>query len=73
MTMSAVVVSVQSGSLLVIDFSTRQQVRVNTREASRFRPGDILRIRYNGAMTMSVPPQISATSITRIPFRGANA
>lgn len=67
MIMLATVVSVQDDSLLVIDISTRQRVQVNTREASRFRRGDFVRIRYSGAMTMSIPPQISAISIVRIP------
>lgn len=66
MIMLATVVSVRDDHLLVIDLSNRQQVRVNTREALRFRPGDIVRIRYSGAMTMSIPPQISAIRIVRI-------
>lgn len=66
MIMLATVVSVRDDHLLVIDLSNRQQVRVNTREASRFRLGDIVRIRYSGAMTRSIPPQISAIRIVRI-------
>ena len=66
MVMIATVLSAQHGSLLVFDFANRQQVRVNTNDAFRFRPGDLVRIRYNGAMTMSIPPQISATSIAQI-------
>lgn len=66
MNMLATVVSVQDDSLLVIDLSTRQRVQVNTRDASRFRLGDLVRIRHNGAMTMSIPPQISAIRITRV-------
>ena len=70
MIMMATVLSTQRGNLLVFDFSNRQQVQVNTNIAFRFYPGDLVRIRYNGAMTMSIPPQISATSIVRIsPFR----
>lgn len=64
--MIATVLSVQRGNLLVFDFSNRQQVRVNTNDAFRFRAGDLVRIRYNGAMTMSIPPQITANSIVRI-------
>ena len=67
MIMLAVIISVQSDNLLVIDLFTRQQVQVNTRDASRFRAGDFIRIRYNGAMTASIPPQISAMRITRMP------
>ena len=66
MIMTATVLSVQRGSMLVFDFSNRQQVQVNTNNTFRFCPGDLVRIRYNGAMTMSIPPQISAISIVRI-------
>lgn len=66
MIMLATVISARSDHLLVIDLSNRQQVRVNTREAPRFRTGDLIRIRYNGAMTMSIPPQISALHIARL-------
>ena len=66
MIMLATVFSVRNDHLLVIDLSNRQQVRVNTREAPRFHAGDLIRIRYNGAMTMSIPPQISALRVTRL-------
>lgn len=66
MVMIATVISMRRDSLLVFDFANRQQVQVNTNDAFRFRPGDLVRIRYNGAMTMSIPPQISAISIVRI-------
>ena len=66
MIMTATVLSTQRDNLLVFDFSNRRQVQVNTNGASRFCPGDLVRIRYNGAMTMSIPPQISATGIVRI-------
>lgn len=66
MIMMATVLSTQRDNLLVFDFSNRQQVQVNTNIAFRFCPGDLVRIRYNGAMTMSIPPQISTTSIVRI-------
>ena len=66
MIMTATVLSTQRDNLLVFDFSNRQQVQVNTNGTFRFCPGDLVRIRYNGAMTMSIPPQISATSIVRI-------
>lgn len=67
MVMIATILSAQRGNLLVFDFANRRQVRVNTNDAFRFGPGDLVRIRYNGAMTMSIPPQISAISIVRIP------
>ena len=66
MTMLATILSVQRENLMVLDLSTRQKVRVNTRDAFRFRQGDIVHIRYSGAMTMSIPPQISAIAIARI-------
>ena len=66
MVMVATVLSTQRGNMLVFDFSNRQQVQVNTNDAFCFCPGDLVRIRYNSAMTMSIPPQISATSIVRI-------
>lgn len=66
MIMLATVIFVRSDHLLVLDLSKRQQVRVNTPQASRFRTGDLIRIRYSGAMTMSIPPQISAQSITKL-------
>ena len=66
MVMVATVLSTQRSNMLVFDFSNRQQVQVNTNDTFRFCPGDLVRIRYNGAMTMSIPPQISATSIVRI-------
>jgi len=66
MVMIATVLSVQRSNLLVFDFSNRQQVQVNTNDAFLFRLGDLVRIRYNGAMTMSIPPQISAIRIMKI-------
>lgn len=66
MIMLATVFSVRGDHLLVIDLSNRRQVRVNTGEAPRFGAGDLVRIRYNGAMTKSIPPQISALHIARL-------
>ncbi len=66
-TMTATVISVQNGSLLVFDLRSRQRVRVITRNARCFRPGNFVCIRYNGVMTLSIPPQIRATRISRIP------
>lgn len=67
MVMLAIVLSVGPGSMLVRDISNNQEVRVNTSEAQRFSPGDRIAIFYNGAMTASIPPQIAAISIQRIP------
>ena len=65
-TMTARVLEVGSGFLLVCDQSTCQQVQVNTSNACCYRVGQCLSIQYDGAMTASIPPQISATSICRI-------
>lgn len=66
MTLLATVLSVQPDSLLVWDHASRQRIRVNTRHARRFRRGDLVRIWYNGIMTFSIPPQISATRIVPV-------
>lgn len=70
MTMCATLVEVQGDSLLVCDRATGQEVVVHTPCTCRFRAGDLLRIQYNGAMTMSIPPQISADCIVRLSSRG---
>lgn len=67
MLMQAIVIEVQWGRLLVLDLNTRQNVLVNTSDARWFSPGDMVRIWYNGAMTNSIPPQISAQRIELIP------
>ena len=46
-TMQALVIGVERNRLLVLDFSTRRRVIVNTPSARRFHRGDIVRIRYN--------------------------
>ena len=55
--------------LLVCDHATRQQVVVHTDQACRFPAGTDVRICYDGAMTASMPPQISAQSIQRLSCR----
>lgn len=65
MSMYATVVQAQASSLLVIDRSTSQQVFVHTTNGNRFSAGQCVCICYNGVMTLSIPPQITATSITR--------
>ena len=62
--MQARVLRVQRDKLLVRDCRTGQNVQVNTNRARRFRVGQRVIIQYNGAMTMSIPPQISAIDIT---------
>ena len=74
MMMQATVLSVEPNRLLVFDHATRQQVLVNVRCACRIRPGDFVRIWYSGAMTMSIPPQITAQhiSVNARPFSWRN-
>ena len=62
-TMRAQVLEVFCDALLVCDLSTCQQVRVNTPDACCYQVGQCLCNTYNGVMTTSLPPQISATSI----------
>lgn len=59
------VLHVRRDHLLVRDCRTGQEVRVNTPRARRFRRGESVVVQYSGAMTMSIPPQISAQSIMR--------
>ena len=74
MTMQAIVVQVRRDRLTVLDFATRQRVVVITHRAHRFCQGDIVRIRYNGVMTQSIPPQIYAINIsTLLRGRGCNS
>ncbi|WP_161846005.1 hypothetical protein [Pseudoflavonifractor sp. 524-17] len=63
MTMLATVCQVYSDALLVCDHATHQEVVVNTSQAASFQPGNQVRIQYSGAMTRSIPPQISAICI----------
>ena len=66
MTMKATVLQVQNNALLVCDQSNGQEVLVHTSQARCFCPGDRICIQYNGVMTLSIPPQISAESICKI-------
>lgn len=65
-TMIARVLEVRPDSLLVTDQCNHQQVQVNTTDACCYCVGDCLCIYYNGIMTASLPPQISATCICRL-------
>ncbi len=66
MLMIATVQEVRQRNLLVRDRTTGQEVIVNTNYARCFSVGDRISIFYNGAMTASIPPQISAIRIRRI-------
>ena len=64
--MCAVVCQVQEDSLLVCDQSTGQQVQVHTSCARCYAAGDHICIHYDGIMTASIPPQISAGCICKV-------
>ncbi len=63
--MRARVLEVLEDGLLVEDLANGQEVIVHYGMACRFCPGDCVCICHNGAMTMSIPPQISAICIRR--------
>ena len=65
-TMTATVLAVRENNLLVCEHAFVREVIVHTDSACCFSCGDRVCIRYSGAMTMSIPPQISAHSITRL-------
>ena len=71
-TMIATVLGCRNGSLIVRDHANSQIVVVHTPWACRFRIGDRVRIQFSGAMTLSIPPQITAINIMRIPPWGWN-
>lgn len=64
--MRARVREVRDTNLLVYDECTQQDVLVHTCKAPCYCYGDRLCIRYNGVMTQSIPPQITATCIRRL-------
>lgn len=65
-TMKARVLEVCPCHLMVCDVCSHQTVRVNTEKAGCFSVGDCLCIHYSGAMTMSIPPQITAENIHKV-------
>jgi hypothetical protein len=65
-TFRAQVLQVTDGDLLVRSCRTGQEILVHTDCACRFSAGDCVRIRFNGVMTMSIPPQITALCIRKI-------
>ena len=63
-TMIATVVQAWGSQVLVTDNSNSQEVLVNTNNSTtNLAAGDQVRIVYDGIMTASLPPQISAQSI----------
>ena len=67
MFMLAAVINTGRDHMMVFDLATRQRVRVITRNTCCFRRGTLVRIRYDGVMTQSIPPQITAQGIVRVP------
>ena len=62
--MLATVVQAWGSQVLVTDNSNGQEVLVNTNYSTgNLNAGDQVRIVYDGIMTTSIPPQISAQSI----------
>ena len=70
MIMNATILEVQDGGLLVRDWGTAQKVVVHTPLARQFSVRDRVCILYSGAMTRSLPPQISATHISKLSVCG---
>lgn len=68
MLMCATVMEVNDNSLLVRDNATSQEVIVNKSCVCNFHVNDRVGIVYNGIMTMSLPPQINASRIFKMPF-----
>lgn len=62
----AEVLEVRNCQLLVCDCRTGQTVLVHTQQACCFSRGDRVEIKHSGAMTMSLPPQVSALCISRV-------
>ena len=65
-TMCATVCQVQRCCLCVCDHCTNQEVLVHYNCSCCFHVGDRVCIHYNGVMTGSIPPQITADCIERI-------
>lgn len=66
MNMTATVIRVEPRSLLVRNEENGEEVLVFYRNAGNYSVGDRIRINFNGQMTLSIPPQITAISIVRL-------
>lgn len=66
--MCAVILEINRDNLLVQDSETNQEVLVHTNCTCNLNVNDRILILYNGIMTMSIPPQINAVRISRMPF-----
>lgn len=62
-TMNARVLRAGCRQLLVCDLCGSQEVLVHTDSACCFQPGQCVCVTYDGAMTRSVPPQITADCV----------
>lgn len=65
-TLNACVKEVCPCHLIVCDLCQDQEIFVHTAQACCFRVGDRVCIEYNGAMTRSLPPQITADRICKL-------
>ena len=65
-TMKACILRVCCCDLLVCDLCTSQQVLVHTPDACCFRAGERVCITYDGVMTRSQPPRITAQKVERM-------
>ena len=65
-TLKAKILRVCCCDLLVCDVCTCQEILVHMPRACCFSVGECVCIEYSGAMTMSIPPQITATDIRRV-------
>ncbi len=69
-TLLGTVVRAWGSQVLVTDNSNGQEVLVNTNNStSNLNAGDQVRIVFDGIMTSSIPPQISAQSICVLRMR----
>lgn len=66
MILDAIVQQVHTNSLLVREMDSNNEYLVNVSNARRFSRGDCVRITHTGQMTLSIPPQIIATSVQPI-------
>lgn len=66
MTIDATVIRTDTRSLLVRNRSNNQEILVHYNNTRGFSNGDVIRITFNGQMTNSIPPQITATSIQKM-------
>ena len=65
-TLKAKILRVCCCDLRVCDVCTCQEILVHTPRACCFSVGECVCIEYSGAMTMSIPPQITAADIRRV-------